>query len=41
MNGKNGYPNLIDILNCIPNSALIKILYDQLIIYLKVNKNKL
>jgi hypothetical protein len=39
MNGKNGYPNLFDILNCIPNSALIKILYDQLIINLKVSKN--
>jgi|688.fasta_scaffold73476_2 hypothetical protein len=41
MNGKNGYPNLYDILCCIPNSALIEILYDQLIIYLKVNKNQL
>jgi hypothetical protein len=39
MNGKNGYPNLFDILSCVPNSALIEILYDQLIIYLKVNKN--
>jgi hypothetical protein len=39
MNGKNGYPNLFDILSCIPNSALIEILYDQLIIYLKVSKN--
>ena len=33
MNGKNGYPKLLDILNCIPNNLGVKILYDQLIIY--------
>jgi predicted O-methyltransferase YrrM len=32
MNGKNGYPKLLDILNYIPNNLVVKILYDQLII---------
>jgi hypothetical protein len=33
MNGKNGYPNLNEILNILPNSARVKIIYDQMIIY--------
>lgn len=33
MNGKNGYPNLNEILNVLPNNAKIKITYDQMIIY--------
>jgi hypothetical protein len=33
MNGKNGYPNLNEILNILPNNAKIKIIYDQMIIY--------
>jgi hypothetical protein len=33
MNGKNGYPNLNEILDILPNNAKIKIMYDQMIIY--------